>query len=327
MRDGMSENAQGSGDALSRGHMAPIDLHVHSNCSDGTLSPRELVDHAIKNGLAAFALTDHDTVDGLDEAIKYAAHLRTLQESAQGVSVPSDEAEKESVCAVTSAVPEIIPGIELSTEYQGADIHVMGLYIDYQNETFRNRLQEFVDSRTNRNRKMCDMLQQAGVSITYEELLAANPGAVITRAHYARYMLEKGYVKSRQEAFDRYVGDHAPCYIPREKITPAQAVELLLQAKGAPVLAHPILYHMSDDRLDTLVRELKGVGLMGIEAIYSTYSPADERQMRALAAKYGLFISGGSDFHGANKPGLDMGVGYGKLFVPQELLEDVRRAL
>ena len=292
--------------------MKPIDLHVHSNCSDGTLSPRELVDHAIKKGLAAFALTDHDTVDGLKEAQTYAASIKMMQGAMSGI-MPE-----------TFQVPEVIPGIELSTKYQGADIHVVGLYIDYQNETFRSRLQEFVDSRTNRNRKMCNLLQQAGVPITYEELLSAYPDSVITRAHYARYMLEKGYIKSRQEAFDRYVGDHAPCYIPREKITPAQAVELILQAKGAPVLAHPILYHMSDDRLDTLVRELKDVGLMGIEAIYSTYSPADERRMRTLAAKYELFISGGSDFHGANKPGLDMGVGYGKLFVPQELLNFIK---
>lgn len=292
--------------------MKPIDLHVHSNCSDGTFSPRELVDHATKKGLAAFALTDHDTVDGIKEAQTYAASIKMMQGAMPGVMPEAFQ------------VPEVIPGIELSTEYQGADIHVVGLYIDYQDDTFRNRLQEFVDSRTNRNRKMCSLLQQAGVPITYEELLAANPGSVITRAHYARYMLEKGYVKNRQEAFDRYVGDHAPCYIPREKITPAQAVELILQAKGAPVLAHPILYHMSDDRLDTLVRELKDVGLMGIEAIYSTYSPADERKMRALAAKHELFISGGSDFHGANKPGLDMGVGYGKLFVPQELLNIIK---
>lgn len=304
-----------------------IDLHVHSNYSDGTFSPTELVDYAMEKGLAAFALTDHDTVDGLDEAIKYAARLKTLRGATKGVTVPSGEAEKERVQTITYAVPEVIPGIELSTEYQSADIHVVGLYIDYQNEAFRSRLQEFVDSRTGRNRKMCTRLQQAGISVTYEELLAAYPDSVITRAHYARYMLEKGYVKSRQEAFDRYLGDHAPCFVPREKITPTQAVQLILQAKGVPVLAHPILYHMSDERLDTLVRALKEAGLMGIEAVYSAYTPADERKMRGLAAKYGLCISGGSDFHGANKPGLDLGVGYGNLFVPRELLGEVQRAL
>lgn len=281
-----------------------IDLHVHSSCSDGTLSPKELVNYAIEKKLSAFALTDHDTVDGLDEAIQYAAGLSSEQGNI-----------------------EVIPGIELSTEYQGADIHVVGLYIDYRSEVFRNKLEEFVDSRTARNRKMCSLLTQAGVPITYEELQAAYPDAVITRAHYAGYMLEKGYVKSRQEAFDRYVGDHAPCYIPREKITPAQAVQLILEAGGAPVLAHPILYHMSDDRLDTLVCELKEAGLMGIEAIYSTYTSADERSIRSLAAKYNLFISGGSDFHGANKPGLDLGTGYGKLYVPENLLVEIKKIL
>ena len=281
-----------------------IDLHVHSSCSDGTLSPKELVDYAIEKKLSAFALTDHDTVDGLDEAIQYAVGLSSEQGNI-----------------------EVIPGIELSTEYQGADIHVVGLYIDYRSEVFRNKLEEFVDSRTARNRKMCSLLTQAGVPITYEELQAAYPDAVITRAHYAGYMLEKGYVKSRQEAFDRYVGDHAPCYIPREKITPAQAVQLILEAGGAPVLAHPILYHMSDDRLDTLVRELKEAGLMGIEAIYSTYTSADERGIRSLAAQYNLFISGGSDFHGANKPGLDLGTGYGQLYVPENLLVEIKKTL
>ena len=285
--------------------LAPIDLHVHSTCSDGTFTPTELVDHAMKKGLAAFALTDHDSVEGLDEAIGYADKLRTEQ----------------------SSVPEVVPGIEISSEYHGQDIHVVGLYLNYHDQVFLGRIRDFVEARTNRNQKMCTLLQQAGIPITYEELFTAYPDSVITRAHYAGYMLEKGYVKSRQEAFERYVGDHAPCYIPREKITPAQAVQLIQQAGGAPVLAHPILYHMSEEHLDELVRELKEFGLMGIEAVYSTYSPADERQIRGLAKKYDLLVSGGSDFHGSNKPGLDLGTGLGKLFIPMELLWAFKEAL
>ena len=285
--------------------LAPIDLHVHSTCSDGTYTPTELVDYARETGLAAFALTDHDSVDGLEEAIQYADRLR----------------------AERASVPEVVPGVELSSEYHGQDIHVVGLYIDYHDHVFLSKIRDFVESRTSRNQKMCALLTQAGIPITYEELLAAYPDSVITRAHYAGYMLEKGYVKNRQEAFERYVGDHAPCYIPREKITPAQAVELIRQAGGAPVLAHPILYHMSEEHLDELVRELKEFGLMGIEAVYSTYSPADERQIRGLAKKYDLLISGGSDFHGANKPGLDLGTGFGKLFIPMELLWEFKKAL
>lgn len=278
-----------------------VDLHVHSTRSDGTYTPTQLVDYAIVKGLSAFALTDHDTVDGLEEAIGYAAQK-------------------------PSPAPEVIPGIELSSEYQRQDVHVVGLYIDYRNAGFQKYLRDFVESRDARNDKMCTLLQKAGMDITYEELQRVFPNSVITRAHYAKYMLEQGYVKSRAEAFERYIGDRCPCYVPREKVTPAQAVSLILDAGGIPILAHPILYHMSDARLDALVAELKEAGLMGIEALYSTYQPSDERHIRSLAQKYGLLISGGSDFHGENKPGLDLGTGYGKLCVPDEVLEQIRQA-
>ena len=277
-----------------------VDLHVHSTCSDGTFTPEELVDYAIQKGLTAFALTDHDTVNGLDRAIRYAEELRQVQ------------------------VPEVIPGIELSTEYQSKDIHIVGLFIDYRQPEFAHYLEDFIRSREHRNEKMCALLREHGVDITYEALLSEFPGAVITRAHFARYLLSHGYIQSMKEAFDRYVGDHCPCFVPREKVTPAQAVELILGAGGVPVLAHPILYHMSDDRLDTLVAELKKIGLVGIEAIYSTYNTAEERQIRGLASKYDLSISGGSDFHGANKPKIDLGTGWGKLYVPDEVLENLR---
>ena len=184
-----------------------------------------------------------------------------------------------------------------------------------------------MDSRTNRNRKMCENLQGAGIDITYERLLAMYPGAVITRAHYASYLLEHGYVKSRQDAFARYLGDHTKYFVPREKVTPSQAVELILQAGGIPILAHPPLYHMGNDRLETLVSFLKEDGLMGIEVFYSTYSNQDVRDMQRLAEKYDLLVSGGSDFHGANKPGLDLGCGYGRLFVPEEALLKIKAAL
>lgn len=290
--------------------MKAVDLHVHSNRSDGTFSPRQLVDYAMEKELAAFALTDHDSVDGLEEAISYAEQLRE--------TLPPEKAQQ---------VPEVIPGIEFSTEYQGRDVHIVGLYIDYHNGRFQKYLQDFVDSRVNRNRKMCALLQEAGIDISYESLLAEFPDAVITRAHYARFLLNHNYTKSMKEAFERYIGDHCPYYVPREKVTPEQAVELILEAGGIPVLAHPVLYRMSDERLETLVARLKDAGLMGIEAIYSTYNTAEERQIRRLAATYGLAVSGGSDFHGGNKPGLDLAVGYGKLFVPCSVLETLKELL
>ncbi len=290
-----------------------VDLHVHSTKSDGTYSPTGLVDYAIEKGLSAFALTDHDTVDGLEEAICYAERLR-----AGASAVAGDD-------SATTLVPEVIPGIELSTEYEGKDIHIVGLYIDYKNPVFLAHLQAFVDSRNLRNEKMCALLRERGIEIHYQELLDAYPDAVITRAHYAQWMLSHGCIKSMNEAFERYVGDHAPCYVPREKITPAQAVELILEAGGIPVLAHPTLYHMSTARLEKLLVELKAAGLLAMECIYSTFSTAEEREMRTLAAKHGLLISGGSDFHGENKPKLDLAVGYGKLFIPEEILDNIKK--
>lgn len=290
--------------------MKAVDLHVHSNRSDGTLSPTALVEYAMEKGLGAFALTDHDTIDGLEEALSHADSLRA--------SLPLSQRD---------SVPEVIPGIEFSTEYEGRDVHIVGLYIDYGNETFQAHLQKFVASRIQRNEKMCKLLQEAGIDISYEKLLATFPNAVITRAHYAKYLLTHGYVTGMAEAFERYVGDHCPYFVPREKVTPQQAVSLILQAGGLPILAHPILYRMSDARLETLVSLLKDAGLMGIEAVYSTYNASEERQIRRLAAKYHLLISGGSDFHGENKPKLDLGVGYGKLFLPESILDEIKASL
>ncbi len=275
-----------------------VDLHVHSTRSDGTYTPSQLVDYALEKGLSAFALTDHDTTDGLAEAMEYAKD--------KGI--------------------EVVPGIEFSTEYESRDIHILGLYIDYTKKEFKEQVQAFIESRILRNQKMCKNLQEAGIDITYEALLSEFPDSTITRAHYARYLLDHGYVKSLPEAFDHYVGDHSPYYVPREKVTPAQAVELILKADGIPILAHPPLYHMSYDRLEKLVAVLKEAGLIGIEAVYSTYTAAEKRQMRKLAEKYNLLISGGSDFHGANKPKLDLATGYGKLHIPVSILTDLKKS-
>lgn len=279
--------------------MGFVDLHAHSRCSDGTLTPSELVDYAIEKGLGAVALTDHDTVDGLDELIEYA----------KGKAV------------------EVIPGIEYSTEYNNRDVHIVGLFIDHKAPVFREYLVRFQQSRTDRNYKLCANLREAGLDITYEALREANPDAVITRAHYAAFLLDKGYVKSRKEAFERYLGDDTPYFVHREKVTPEEVIKVTLQAGGIPILAHPTLYKLGREQLEVLVSRLKDAGLMGMECYYSTYSSAEEREMKALAEKYSLMQSGGSDFHGDNKPGLDLGVGYGKLAVPDRILSDMKKAL
>jgi predicted metal-dependent phosphoesterase TrpH len=278
--------------------MKKVDLHTHSTASDGTFSPSELVDLAIERGLSAIALTDHDTVDGLEEAISHGKeHYPDF---------------------------EVVPGIEYSTVRNGRDVHVVGLYIDYKNDEYRANLQRFIDSRTERNKKICKKLTDAGMPITYEELVELNPGAVITRAHFGRLLLAKGYVKSINEAFDRYIGDRCPCYVPREKITPQMAIEQILEAGGIPILAHPVLYGLGRDAMDQLVHEMKDAGVVGIEALYGTYTPQDERDIKALAEKYELLISGGSDFHGSNKPNIELGTGTGHMCIPYDHLEKIK---
>ncbi|MCX4339535.1 MAG: PHP domain-containing protein [Lachnospiraceae bacterium] len=285
--------------------MRAVDLHTHTCKSDGSYTPTELVDYAIEKGLAAVAVTDHDSIEGLDDALLHAAAL-------QEKGLPSIE---------------VVPGIEFSTKYGEQDVHIVGLYIAYDSPSFREALENFVDSRTTRNQKMCQNLQGAGIDITYEKLRTRYPDSVITRAHYASYLFEEGYVKSRHDAFSQYLGDHTKYFVPREKVTPVQAVELILDAGGIPILAHPPLYHMGNDRLNGLTGSLKAAGLMGIEAFYSTYTNQDIRDMQRLAIQYDLLLSGGSDFHGQNKPGLDLGCGYGKLFVPEEVLTKMKARL
>ena len=290
--------------------MSPIDLHTHSTKSDGTFSPEELIRYAQAKGLSAIALTDHDTADGIEEALKTAQMLREEAQVPSGSSSP--------------AVPDVIPGVELSTQYRGRDIHVVGLFIDWRNSGFNTRLREFADARIYRNQKMCRLLTEGGYPVNYEELLSFFPDTVVTRAHFAQYMLEKGFISSIDEAFRKLIGDDCPFFVPREKISPQDGVRFLLEYGAVPVLAHPLQYKMSDDQLCELLTSLCGYGLSGIEVYYSGYKPADTAYLSRLAEKFGLLPSGGSDFHGSRKKGLDLGTGYGHLYVPDTLLPPLR---
>lgn len=274
-----------------------IDLHVHSNCSDGTLTPTELVKLAIKKQLKAFALTDHDTTEGIEEAIGAAATL--------------------------SPHLEIIPGIELSTAYLGKDIHIVGLGIDKDNLYFQDELTRFQNARYLRNLKMIEKLQEMDIDITEQSMLDAFGETVWTRAHFGRYLQDHGYVSNLWDAFPKYIGDNAPCFVPREKVTPFQAIQLIHDGGGVAILAHPLAYRFTTEALDTLVSKLTRAGLNGIEAVYSMNRYGDEQRMRLLAKKYGLKLSGGSDFHGSNKPNIQLGTGKGNV----NLSYDVWKAL
>ena len=280
--------------------MKYIDLHVHSNYSDGTLSPTQIVSLAIEKNLVAFALTDHDTVDGVDEAIA-AAKAASLN----GHSIT------------------VIPGTELSASYKGKDIHILGLGLDYQNPLLLKKLKEAAKERDQRNYKMCKNLQAAGIPITVDKMRADCKDAVLTRAHFAKFILNEGFVSSMKEAFNKYLDSSTPYYVNREYLSPKEAIELITQAGGVAVLAHPLLYKLAPLELKTLIKELKTYGLKGIEAIYSNNVNNDEAYLKSLAREFDLFITGGSDFHGLVKPDIDLGTGRGNLRIPESILENL----
>lgn len=280
--------------------MKTIDLHVHSTASDGTVSPTDLVAMAAALPLCAFALTDHDTTDGIDEARKAA------------LSLPG--------------APEVVPGIELSTDFFGTDIHIVGLDLSYQDPAFQSFLASLRQNRLEKNQAMIDRMKHDGIPISYEQMTSAFGEHVWTRAHFARYLLSLGLVSSIPEAFDRYIGDHCPYYVAGKKISSSEAVSVIRRFGGIPVLAHPLQYHFNDTKLRTLIHDLKSAGLIGMEVYYSSYTLPQEQYLRLLAEEFSLLPGGGSDFHGDNKPTIHLGTGTGALAIPPEILLQLRRA-
>lgn len=278
-----------------------IDLHSHTNASDGTFTPSELVDYAAEKGLSALAITDHDTIDGLLEAKTRAKRHPEL---------------------------EIISGIEFSTNSDlcKQDIHILGYYIDESDTHFVENLQGLIDSRNLRNIKMIEKMQSDGLHISLDDVLATSDDGVITRAHFAKAMENLGIVNQMSHAFDRYIGNGKRYFIEREKVSQKMAIDMILKNGGVPVLAHPVLYGMNLKTLSKLIEELKGYGLVGIEGIYSTYKKHETQYIERLAKEHGLIITGGSDFHGAHKKGLDLAVGYGQLNIPYEIRDQLYEA-
>lgn len=276
--------------------MDVIDLHVHSTASDGTLTPSEVVCLAKKMNLKAMALTDHDTVSGIKEALHTAKEYDI----------------------------ELIPGIEISCSYENKEIHIVGLWVDYENMAFLNRLHEMQVTRDTRNEQMSQKFAELGIDVPVNELIKTYPDAIITRAHFASYLKDKGLVSSTKEAFDRWLNDRGPCFVPRYKLPAEDAIALIHYVGGIAILAHPILYRMNDKDLANMVTALSHFKLDGIEAVYSTYSESDERLIRRLAKENKILLSGGSDFHGDNKPTIQLGIGRGNLKVPYEFLEEMK---
>lgn len=275
--------------------MKQIDLHVHSLASDGTMTPTEIVEYALEKGLSAFALTDHDTVAGIEEAMK----------AAKGKNI------------------RVIPGVEISCEHNSQDIHVLGLNVDYKNKPFIEKLESAHTSRYFRNEKIVEKLSKDGFDISMEQIYKEFPNAIITRSHISKHLMRKGYVSSIAEGFQAYLNPGAPYYIPRQRISPKEAIHWIHQAGGKAVLAHPLLYPLTQKELWKLVYKLEACGLDGLEALYSCNVNKDQANMIKLAEELDLCISGGSDFHGINKPTIDLMTGKGDLYIPEMLLKDL----
>ncbi len=265
------------------------DLHTHTNASDGTLSPRELVREAGRVGLRVLAVTDHDSVDGIAEA--------------------AEEAGRVGI--------HLVPGVELSTDVPGTEVHILGYFVDWQDEEFGAVLRRLRQGRWARAQEMVRRLNQLGVPLTFEEVARQADGAV-GRPHVARALVAGGYVASFQEAFERYLGKGRPAYVERERFTPEEAVQVVLRAGGVPVFAHP-LWGGERERVAQLVR----CGLRGIEAYYPDHSPQDVRRFLDWAQEFGLVATGGSDYHG---PGPASKAPLGGTYVPPEAVEALWQA-
>ncbi len=272
-----------------------VDFHTHSTASDGTMSPGELVSHAKEQGLYAFALTDHDSVDGIQEAV--------------------EAAKNESI--------ELIPGIEFSAA-ESTETHIIGLFIDPDSEILQSTIKKLKNSRRRRMEDICSRLRALDFDITHEEALELAGGTFVGRAHIAKLMVKKGYCEDVRECFTKYIGLGKPAYSPKNELTAVEAIKAIKASGGVAFLAHLHQTGFSHEELCELLMKLKAAGLDGIEGYYTEYTPEHIKEFRRLALQLGLILGGGSDFHGSMKPGVNIGTGYGELRIPYHILKNIK---
>jgi predicted metal-dependent phosphoesterase TrpH len=270
-----------------------IDLHTHSTASDGKLTPAELIRYAKRTGIEVIALTDHDTLSGLEEAAAEASRI--------GI--------------------EFIPGVEISAVYNPGTMHILGYFIDPADPDLTETLSWLRGGRDDRNSQILDRLAELGYPLDHEDVAALAGGESMGRPHIARAMIDRGYVSTFNEAFERYLGKGALAYVDREKMTPEKAIESIIQAGGIPVLAHPQTLSLPDDELADLLDRLASLGLAGVEAYYYSHTDAETELYVNLADSFNLVITGGSDFHGAGMIDTDLGVGRGDMNVPRSIAD------
>ena len=274
--------------------MKRIDLHIHTTASDGTFTPEEVVREASRLGLAAVAITDHD--------------------SAAGYPAAAAEGEK---CGL-----EGVPGIEISTKFRSA-VHILGYYIDVDSPALEEVLEWMHRDREERNVKLCAMLRASGVDIDIERM-HARFGDLVGRPHFAEIMIENGMARDMNDAFERLLNKNKPYFIPRQFLPIERSIEIIREAGGTAVLAHPFQYRLDDAALRELIEHCMASGLEGIECRYSGYDARMCAYLESLAAEYGLVRTGGSDFHGTIKSDILLGTGKGELNVPYAFLEELR---
>jgi predicted metal-dependent phosphoesterase TrpH len=261
--------------------MARVDLHLHTTASDGNLSPTELVRLCARNGLEVIAVTDHDSTESLPEALAAVEEFPRLR---------------------------LIQGIELSTDAPGAEIHLLGYFVDRSDAAFENRLRWMRSGRDERAREMIKKLRGLGLQIEWERVEEISAGGAIGRPHIAQALVERGYVEYPAEAFDRYLGRNGPAYVDRPTLRPPDALELLLSNGAVPVLAHPSYVVQKDseggeDALGEIVAGLKEAGLAGMEVYYKDYTPEQVESLATLARDMDLILCGGTDYHASGNPG------------------------
>ncbi|MFC1846378.1 PHP domain-containing protein, partial [Chloroflexota bacterium] len=242
------------------------DLHLHTTASDGRLEPQELVKLAAETGLDVIAITDHDTIDGVSPSLIAAEKYPSLT---------------------------VIPGLEISTDVSNGEVHILGYFIDYTDDNLLNRLNEMRNSRELRAKKMVAKLNDLSMEIKWQRVQELAQDGTVGRPHIAQALLEAGYINSMREAFDKYISHSGPAYVERDKMLPVDAVKLITNAKGLPVLAHPTYV----GNLNKLIPDLIKAGLIGLEACYGKYTPGEIRRMKEMAGRYGLIPTGGSDYH------------------------------
>lgn len=279
--------------------MEYVDLHLHTTASDGVMTPTEIVKYAKAKGLRAIAITDHDTIEGLEEGLAEGGRIGL----------------------------EVIPGIEISAEHSPGSMHLLGFFIDIYHPLLNEKMGYLQKARRERNPKMVEKLNQLGIEITYEEVLKASGGGQVGRPHFAQVLMEKKYVRSFQEAFERFLRKGAPAYVDKLRFTPKEALHFINEAKGVAVLGHPNTLGMNGySELENLLLKLIENGLKGIELYYPEHSSLEIAQYKNLAERYGLLMTGGTDYHGIEKNGLDIGVGKGDMKLPYSIVENLKAA-